>query len=199
MERFDKVAKEWDKKSHRERMLGIFEEYLKSVVRERDFESALDFGCGTGGLAFPFAEDFKKLYCVDTSLGMIDVLKEKMGSEHGHFVVRKVEDIDDIAAVQVDLIYTSMVMHHIKEIGRYVKGFKSLLNADGEVVVFDLLEEDGTFHGDGHEGIHHHGFSESYIVGLFKEAGFRSVDFEIVLEIERNTRNYPVFALRAKA
>lgn len=198
MNRFDKVAKDWDKKSHREQMLLVFKDYLSNVIKERDFDSALDFGCGTGGLAFPFAEDFKKLYCVDTSAGMIDVLKEKLEAEHGHFAVRKIEDIGEIADIKTDLIYTSMVMHHIKEVERYVRTFKNMLNPGGEAVVFDLLEEDGTFHGGISEGIHHHGFSENRIIGIFKEAGFSTVDFEIVLEIDKDSRSYPVFALRAK-
>ena len=64
---------------------------------------------------------------------------------------------NDYSGGKFDLIFTQMVLHHVTDIESIIKRFSKLLHTGGYLAIADLLEEDGSFHGEGFNG--HMGFN----------------------------------------
>ncbi|MDP2434055.1 MAG: methyltransferase domain-containing protein [Pseudomonadota bacterium] len=99
-----------------------------------------------------------------------------------------------------DLIYNSMVLHHIPDTAGILATFHALLNPGGWLCVADLDQEDGSFHGI--EIDVHHGFTRETLRQQAEAAGFGGIRFETVFEIVKEqasgTRAYPVFLMVAR-
>lgn len=99
-----------------------------------------------------------------------------------------------------DLIYSSMVLHHIPDTAHILATFHALLNPGGGLCVADLDREDGSFHGI--EVDVHHGFEREALRRQAEAAGFADIRFETVFEIVKEqatgTRAFPVFLMVAR-
>jgi len=74
---FDKEAARWDEHPARVKLAAdIASAILKQIMLKPDMD-VLDFGCGTGLLTLRMAPMVKSITGVDSSLGMINVLREK--------------------------------------------------------------------------------------------------------------------------
>ena len=75
-----------------------------------------------------------------------------------------------------DVIYNSMVLHHIKDTSGIVKIFYELLNKYGYLCIVDLNKEDGSFHKNypGFDG--HNGFDQEELKNILIDAGFKDVE-----------------------
>ncbi|MGL4874557.1 MAG: class I SAM-dependent methyltransferase [Clostridium sp.] len=170
---FDLVANEWDTNGRIERAKIIADEILKNVDCV-GLSTAMEFGCGTGLLTFNLCSLFKDVYLVDSSEGMIDVVKKKIdafpaSNLHPLCLDLTFNDLD----VNVDFIYTSMAMHHVSDVKLILSKFNKLLTKDGFLCIVDLNKDDGSFHS--HEsGFHgHNGFSTDEFLQLVESANFK--------------------------
>ena len=77
-----------------------------------------------------------------------------------------------------DLIYNSMVLHHIIDTKKIIKTFYNLLNDDGVLCIVDLDKEDGSFHSNIPKYDGHNGFDQDYITDVFKNVGFVNIKIE---------------------
>ncbi|TCJ15982.1 class I SAM-dependent methyltransferase [Parasulfuritortus cantonensis] len=198
---FDSKARQWDANPvFRDRAERIAAGIRAEVALTRDM-AALDYGCGSGLLSFPFKDEVGRITCKDTSAGMLDVLREKI-AEQGvtNMTVRQTDlTADPLPDERYDLIYSSMTLHHIPDTAHILAVFHQLLNPGGHLCIADLDREDGSFHGI--EVDVHHGFDRDALAGLARAAGFRDVRFrtvfEIVKERDDGQRAYPVFLMTA--
>ena len=94
MNHFDAQAKTWDDNPEKLLRANIFAEAIANHIQPNGTEHALEFGCGTGLLSFALKDAFKTLTLVDTSLGMIEVLREKI----------KAQKIDHFKPMHIDLL-----------------------------------------------------------------------------------------------
>lgn len=200
---FDTEAKDWDldpKKT--ERAVALALEILNNLSFPKNSE-AMEFGCGTGILSVQMKDVFRDITLVDTSSGMIDVLKEKIKTNKlTHFHPLLIDLLTEPTPnVHFDVIYTLMTMHHIRDIETILGVFFQLLKPGGYFCMADLVEEDGSFHNspdfDGHNG-----FNRTELTQLMHNAGFEVVRYNIFYEIKREKEGkletYPLFMMIAR-
>jgi ubiquinone/menaquinone biosynthesis C-methylase UbiE len=199
---FDSKARQWDTDPdfiERGRKLAAM---LRARVRLDRSMTALDYGCGTGLLSFPLRDALGRVTLVDSSAGMLAVVREKIAAQGvSNMTVLQA----DLAAgalpdERYDLVYTSMTLHHVRDTEAILRAFHALLRPGGHLCVADLDLEDGSFHGAEIEV--HHGFDREALVAQLVASGFVGVEhepaLEIVKEIDGQPRRFPVFFMIAR-
>ena len=168
---------------------------IKSNIKLRKNMNVLDFGCGTGSLIFPLIEDVKEIHGIDLDTNKLDILKEK-GKKFKNLTI-ELTGIFEITST-FDLIISSMVMHHIKDLTKLATKIYDSLNPKGIIAIGDLMEEDGSFHSSLDE-VYALGFSSDLLKKTFEGVGFKDVKIiENIFIIERNNNEYPLFLLTGK-
>ena len=199
---FDSKARQWDDNPvFVERGLKIAQAVREVVPLNLDMR-ALDYGCGTGLLAFPLKDKVGSMLLADTSPGMLEVAAEKIAAQGAAHMRTTLLDLlaDPLPAGTFDLIVTAMTLHHIPDTDRILHVFHDLLNPGGHLCIADLDCEDGSFHGI--EVDVHHGFDRDDLARRAAQAGFTDLRFRTVFSISREreagTRDYPVFLMAAR-
>jgi len=193
MSLFDEAARTWDSKPHRvETARKVGEAILSTVPVSIDWK-VLDFGAGTGLLTFFIAPHVSRVIALDNSKGMVEVLREKVGKLGADNVEPVLGSYSDFRPEEpLDLVVSSMSVHHVENVKELFDWFSSILKPGGYVAVADLVKEDGTFHRD-NTGVFHFGFEREEFEGYMTSAGIEPVEFKVVHSIERNGREYPIF------
>ena len=138
-----------------------------------------------------------RVTAVDTSEKMLHKFREKLED------TGKVEtlhgDVLDLEGENLyDGVVSSMTMHHIPDIDALFATLYRLLKPGGFLAVADLAEEDGTFHDQGNEGVHHFGFDPETLKRQAERAGFVQAETERVHTVEKaDGRRYDILLLRA--
>lgn len=199
---FDDYAKKWDTDRRINRAKIISEEISNSIEINKGC-SAMEFGCGTGLISFNLVEKFENITLIDSSKGMIDVVKEKIEKyEVDNMKPYAIDLFNEEIIEKFDFIYTSMVLHHIQDIAGLVNKFYTLLNDGGQVIIVDLDKEDGSFHKNepGFNG--HNGFEQEKLKEIFIEVGFRDAEsttfFYDEKKIEEKNIKYSLFIMKAQ-
>ena len=185
---FDETAKIWDPEIRINRAKKIAEEISKSINIDKNY-SAMEFGCGTALLSFNLYDKFKEITLIDTSQGMIDVVKSKIKKYEVNNMFTNNTDISNKNSLDMefDVIYNSLVLHEIHNTEGVIKNFYELLNKDGYLCIVDLDEEDGSFHKNYPDFHGHNGFNQDKLKCVLRSAGFK--------DIESNTFYYDVKAI----
>lgn len=194
---FKEKAEDWDEKEgSRERAAAITKAIRERISVDRG-SVLLDFGAGTGLLSEPFASRVKKIIAVDTSEAMLSQLKKKpVFNGKLETVCRNI--VTEPLEAQVDIIISSMSMHHVKDVEDLIGQFARLLPSGGQLALADLDKEDGTFHDEGTEGVHHHGFDRSELQNLLEKQGFEDIAFTTVYTmIHDDGKEFPIFLVTA--
>lgn len=199
---FDIKAADWDKRTRSQEISAIFVNELKNNIDQNSSITAMEFGCGTGLAGMQLYSYFDQLYMLDNSLGMLNVLKEKISTEKAENIHTIFGDIFklEIAKNQFDLIYTVMSFHHVENTEKLTSRFAELLKPGGKLCIADLESEDGSFHHDG--DVPHFGFDTKKLEKLLNKyqlATEKSYRMHIIEkeDINGNLREYPMFLLEA--
>jgi ubiquinone/menaquinone biosynthesis C-methylase UbiE len=196
MNRFDKIAKDWDTKPRRVKLAYNIYKAIDKKVRLHKGMNALDIGAGTGLLLMHIQPYVHKITGMDNSNGMLEMLKEK-ATDHGLGNVDYLlfdADTDELAAEQYDLAVSSMTFHHFSDPENFLKTVFNSLRPGGKLCVGDLDKEDGSFHTDNEAvDVKFFGFDRNEFNQWMINAGFKNTEVENVFEIEKNDRKYPVF------
>ena len=200
---FDSKARDWDSNPVFQERADKIAAAIRAALPLNTTMHALDYGCGTGLLSFPLKDALGHITLKDSSAGMLEVLREKIAAQGvGNMSVRQADlSSQPLPEERYDLIYTSMVLHHIPDTAAMLATFHALLNRSGHLCVADLDQEDGSFHGLDVDV--HHGFARADLARLAEAAGFVDVRFDTVFEIAKETaaggtRGYPVFLMLAR-
>lgn len=174
---FDEDAKTWDSALRINRAKKVAQEIMKAIDISENF-TAMEFGCGTGLVSFNLYEKFKSITLVDESKGMIDILNSKLKkSKVNNMYSYNLEDFNkDLMKVKYDVIYNSMVLHHIHDYASIIKKFYESLNTDGYLCIVDLDEEDGSFHKNHTDFDGHNGFNQEKLKDILINIGFNEVE-----------------------
>lgn len=201
---FDLKAKEWDKNPQNIERTNDLANEINSVLPQ-NFNSGLEFGCGTGLLSFALKNKFSKVTLCDTSQGMLNVLNEKIGNEkitHFQPVFLDLSSENFEKETKFDVIYTSMTIHHVDDIEQIFAKFHSLLNTNGFLIIADVDKEDGTFHAPEMNFKGHFGFEKTDFEKSLKSQQFEPIHYKIYHEIVRKSENgerkYPLFVSISK-
>ncbi len=200
---FDSKARLWDGNPVFQERADRIAAAIQAAIPLNTNMRALDYGCGTGMLSFPLKDSLGHITLKDSSAGMLEVLREKIAALGVSNMAARQFDLTRVDAPEdrYDLIYTSMVLHHIPDTAGILATFQALLNPGGWLCVADLDQEDGSFHGI--EVDVHHGFTRDALRQLAEAAGFGDLRFDTVFEIVKDTadggaRAYPVFLMVAR-
>jgi ubiquinone/menaquinone biosynthesis C-methylase UbiE len=94
-----------------------------------------------------------------------------------------------------------MVLHHVSDIEKIISTFHRLLNPDGYLVIADLYEEDGSFHGDNFTG--HRGFNVNSLSDILRKNCFENISYKTCFVIDRKiseteSKQFDVFFLSGR-
>jgi 2-polyprenyl-3-methyl-5-hydroxy-6-metoxy-1,4-benzoquinol methylase len=173
---FDKLAASWDEEPRRVKLADDVCKAILRVVADPSGMDVLDFGCGTGLLLIRLQPLVHSITGVDSSQGMLDVLKRKI--EKQNLANVKVQNLDlekgDVLQGTYDLIVSNMTLHHITEIRPLLDAFFKALAPKGYLCIADLDLDEGMFH-ESNEGVFHFGFDRAALRQAFVDAGFECV------------------------
>ncbi len=202
MEDFNILARTWDNEPRRiERAKVISQEILRTIPISGE-QTAMEFGCGTGLLSFCLQPYLRHITLMDSSEGMISIVREKLlhtGIENMHPLC--VDLFKDKMDQKFDVIYSLLALHHIPDIDGILAKLSEMLNSSGFLCIADLDEEDGSFHGPGFDG--HNGFHRDVLIGKLQQLGYTDIKWKICYQNKKtfndgSIRYYPVFLLTGK-
>jgi tRNA (cmo5U34)-methyltransferase len=202
MNEFDQKAKEWDKNQmHLERTKAVAGR-MQKMIRFKPGMKALEFGAGTGLLSFYLKEMFSEITLMDSSGEMLKMAEQKMEKSDGSKIKTVLLNLEteDFNGDPFDIVYSQMVLHHIRDINTMLKKFYRLLVPGGILAIADLYTEDGSFH-DGDMNVHR-GFDPEKLMAVLMQEGFNHVEvancFIIRKDLSENKiKEYPVFLMTA--
>ena len=200
---FDNYAKNWDTDTRINRAKTIANEISTTIDCNKN-NTAMEFGCGTGLVSFNLIDRFKSITLIDSSKGMIDILNDKIAKYNINNMSTYQLDITTKAKIDstYDVIYNSMVLHHIMNTEDIIKQFYELLNDKGELCIVDLNEEDGKFHKKYPEFDGHNGFSQAELKEILMSVGFKDIETRTFFHgekiIEGEKIDYSLFIIKAR-
>lgn len=191
---FDRNARQWDSRPISRQLASLPERLLAELPLAADHH-ILDFGAGTGLLATAIAPHVAQVTALDTSKEMLAVLNEK-----GFANIRTLhQNIFAGLSGQYHTIVSCMALHHVENIAALLGIFADALLPGGELALIDLYAEDGSFHGDNiGKGVKHLGFDTEALQQQVAGVGLQHIRVREVLQLQRDTRHYPLFLLRAR-
>jgi ubiquinone/menaquinone biosynthesis C-methylase UbiE len=194
----------WDEDPGRVQMAKTIADAMSSALHLKETELVMDYGTGTGNIAFRLAPQVKRIIAVDSAKGMLEVLKEKLVGE-GVSTIEPLEwsigqDISDLP--RFDAIVSSMTLHHVRDIAAAAKTFHKLLLPGGRIAMADLDPDNGEFHEA--SGIaEHDGIDRKNLQQVFEDAGFDSIRFSEAATIHKTSartgklRDFTIFLITA--
>ena len=197
---FDDYARNWDtdKRINRARIIA---NEIEKVIQGSKEVSAMEFGCGTGLISFNLYDKLKKITLIDSSKGMIDILNSKIKRYEVKNMITKCQDILN-EVDRFDIIYNSMVLHHINNTEEIIKKFYELLNNDGYLIIVDLNKEDGKFHKEYPDFNGHNGFEQEELQDILRRVGFKNVGSKTIYYdtkiIDGECVDYSLFLIEAR-
>jgi ubiquinone/menaquinone biosynthesis C-methylase UbiE len=202
MNRFDEAAKTWDKKQSSIDSSNASVENLLDNCKIKEDAKILDYGCGTGFIAFALKNETNNIIGMDYSDGMIEQFNKKAND----FELTNIKAVkhnmneEELPKKEFDLVITSMTMHHIKDTNMFFKKCKESLKTNGVICINDLDKEDGTFHAKHkNDGVEHFGYTKEELFDLAKANELEVISYKLVYTHERNDKQYPLFNLILKA
>lgn len=193
-------AATWDDNPVRAAAARAFFEAALPLAGEAARGVVLDFGCGTGQIGLSFAPMARRVVLLDTSPAMLEVLRGKIASAGIANAEIRLGGPEGLAAESAGLIVSLNALHHVEDIPALAAQFRRLCARGGQVIVGDLVSEDGSFHAP--ESAPHNGFAPEALGRIFTAAGF-SVRTVLRHHAIRKTgpdgvtRDYPQFLLQA--
>jgi len=202
---FDKKAVIWDKDPGRVEMAQTIADAMINALHPNGTELVMDYGTGTGNIAFRIAPHVKKIIAVDSAPGMLEVLNQKLKTGGISTIEAREWSIGkDIADLPVfDAIVSSMTMHHIRDTAAAARTFHELLQPGGRIAIADLDPDNGEFH-EAHGIAEHDGIDRKNLQQAFEMAGFESVRFSDAATIHKisslsgNPRQFTIFLMSAQ-
>ncbi|WP_455755868.1 class I SAM-dependent DNA methyltransferase [Sulfurimonas sp.] len=193
---FKHKAKEWDKGDIRVNGAKIIADAIQNKITLTPNMKIMDFGVGTGLLGFEIARHVEKVVGVDTSITMLEKLKEKNTKELS-IEAWHVDIVKNPTDEMFDGIISSMTLHHVENLKLFFETIYKNLNDNGFIAIADLESEDGTFHSD-NTGVFHFGFEKEELCEIVLACGFKDVVFENINIINKPHKDFGVFLLSAK-
>ena len=197
---FDLMAQSFDT-DYRIRRANIVANEIKKRINLLQKDRVLEFGCGTGLVTVNLINGINNISLVDSSEGMLNQLKHKLSTITTNAEINIFNDLFDNNLKQntYDLIYSSMVLHHIKNIEFFCKRFNELLRADGTLCIVDLVPVDKAYHKNEPDFDGHHGINPEWLITILEEQGYVKEVYDVIYtdsKVINNKRiDYSLFIL----
>jgi ubiquinone/menaquinone biosynthesis C-methylase UbiE len=202
--RFDLEAARWDDNPRRVALArSVGEAIIRATGPQPDWR-AMDYGAGTGLVTLCLQPRLASVTAVDLSAEMLKQLAQKIAAAALPNVRILQWDLEKAPCelADLDLIFSSMTLHHLHDVERVFRQFFAMLKSGGRVAVADLDTEDGSFHGSNAD-VHHLGFDRRQIAQWLAGAGFADISVVNAHELERpdasgTIRRYGIFLASAR-
>lgn len=184
--RFERAAARWEEKPRRIDRTRDVAEAIREAVWLSPEMTAVEIGCGSGLVTMALCEDLGSIVALDTSEEALRALQAKI-EDMGVTNVTPLRldlTVGPLPGLRVDLIFSSMALHHVADPARMIRRAAQLLRPGGVMCIADLDAEDGSYHGSNGERVHH-GFSAQQVAELFTAAGLQPVGSGVAHTIER--------------
>lgn len=200
---FKDKAKDWDAIPWKKKLTQEIYELICSEIKISTASKLMDLGGGTGLLALKFKDQLSQITVVDTSEGMLNMLREKIDQRQ----ITNVEIFDQNLVSgafpdgSFDLIISMMTLHHVEDIYDLFKTFNDILVEKGHIALVDLAKEDGDFH-QGFTGYVHDGFEPRDLRKPLEKVGFLDIKIDQMFTVTRDfedgsKKDYPLLMIRA--
>ncbi len=200
---FDERATGWDNAERIARAQCIAAEIRRYITAADG--AGMEFGCGTGLVGLALADCFARITFVDTSEGMLAVLREKIARGGYQNATAACFDLaaDPLPDARYDCVFSSMALHHVADAPGMLARLASLLRSNGQLLLVDLdSDPGGAFHAEDVGFAGHHGFDQTDITAWARAAGLREVTCHTFYRDQRHMTNtvvpYSLFLLRGK-
>lgn len=195
---FDAKAATWDQDPDKIGQAKHVARTITAQVPLSRWMRLLEYGAGTGLVSQELAGRVGTLTLADNSTGMREVITAKI---HGGLLpparVWGLDlEADEVPAETFEVIVTSMVMHHVRDLDRVLAGFTEMLAPGGWLCIADLDREDGSFHTHDFDG--HHGFDRTELTATLSARGFTNAAAVDCGQILRDEVPYSVFLATAR-
>jgi ubiquinone/menaquinone biosynthesis C-methylase UbiE len=146
-------------------------------------------------------QDINNLTLVDSSEGMLNQLKIKLSTLNLKKEIYINTDLfsESIKLDSYDLIYSSMVLHHIKIIDLFGKRFNELLLRNGSLCIIDLFPVNKEYHINEPDFDGYHGFDPDWLSKKLEKLGFEKESCRVIYndskEINSKIIDYSLFIL----
>jgi ubiquinone/menaquinone biosynthesis C-methylase UbiE len=173
---FDEAAATWDDQPDRLDRSRRIADAIAAAVPLESVRDALEYGCGTGQVTWALADRLQHVTLADVSPGMLAVVAERIAAlpdaARHRFAARTLDlTTESLQAASLDLIYTSMALHHVPDVPLALRRMRDALRPGGHVAIADLDHDPlGHFHGEDFDG--HHGFDRDALATQLLAAGF---------------------------
>ena len=137
------MAEEFDTQYRIDRA-QIIANTIKKELNLPEMKNVMEFGCGTGLITLNLLDSLQAITLVDSSKGMLTVLKDKINKINSNKKISIYNDINsyELLIESFDFIYSSMVLHHISNIPKYSNRFFQLIKKNGFLCIIDLSPVD---------------------------------------------------------
>ena len=139
-----------------------------SMIGLKDDMVVADVGCGIGYFSFPFAKVSDKVYGIDISEVMIEELTKRNTS---HNVIPLLGDFVEKLNENVDIFFTSTVIHELPDLGEFTKSAIDKLTLNGQLVYLDFQKKETGFGPSVDKRV-----SSDDVVKLFETFGLNEID-----------------------
>ncbi|MFC4555764.1 class I SAM-dependent methyltransferase [Georgenia faecalis] len=197
-EHFDAIAADWDNDEAKvARARGVADAVAHAVPLDHEMR-LLEYGAGTGLVTQALVDRVGAVTLADNSAGMRAVIQEKIDA--GVLPGARVWDLDletqPAPDEQFEVVVTSLVLHHVRDIAGVLRRFVELLVPTGYLCIADMDREDTGFHGADFGG--HPGFDRAELTAQLAEAGLSDVSVEDCGELVKDGVPYSVFMAVAR-
>jgi ubiquinone/menaquinone biosynthesis C-methylase UbiE len=200
---FDNSAANWDNEPRRIALMKAVGEAILREAQPNNTMDVLDYGCGTGLIGLFLLPYVRSVTGADSSPGMLEVLYKKIHDSRLKGMKAIQLNLEDQAVPKdrFHMVLSSMVMHHIAEIGRVLRAFHDMLLPGGILCIADLDKEPGVFHSsDAAASVHHLGFDRNAFKEHLTAAGFADIKVVAVHVVRKPAnggefRDFPVFLM----
>ena len=200
---FAEHAKTWDSNPVRVAVAQAFLSAALPLAGESAQGKVLDFGCGTGLIGVNVAPLARRVDMLDTSPAMIAMLREKITEQNLDNITVHLGELNgaDIDLGGTDLVLTAMALHHVADIPQVLSQLHKVLTVGGQLIVADLMPEDGSFHAP--MQVPHNGLDPAELALMFDLCGFEVLGTLFHHTVRKpdsagTLREYPQFLLHAR-
>ena len=201
---FDKEAASWDDVPARVELAHDVADAIANEITLTSDMDVLDFGCGTGLVTLQLQPFVRSITGIDSSQGMLDVLRTKIENRKLNNVRIQYRDIErgDMLERSYNLVVSSMTLHHIRKTGPLLEQFHGICAPGGYLCIADLDPDNGRFH-ENNDGIFHPGFDRAVLRRDVAEAGFDDIRDRTAAKIikmgtDGENRTFTVFLITGR-
>ncbi|MFV0395951.1 MAG: class I SAM-dependent methyltransferase [Coprobacillaceae bacterium] len=171
IEIFDQIAKTYNTPDRIKISIACANEIRKYLV-DGNNKSAIDFGCGTGLVGLPLANEFQSILFVDASKNMIQYVKEKIKENNINNAEGIAFDLEENQKEiePVDYIIVVQVLLHIQDTDAILSKLHSLLKKDGHLIIIDFNKNDLV-----NSEMVHNGFEQKELKSILKKIGYQDI------------------------